>query len=237
MIMLIIGLERILFIVYPLWFRNIRIRRTPIVLFTLSFSFISCVIAYTNSIIVSPNEETYYSCEPTWAFGENYGWCQSAMIISFQVGGLLLSLYAMYVSFLPRSILHFGNQYEKLIIERRRVFKSILIILLTVLFNSIPQGILLMLYLKAPTQFTAIKQIVSSVTCIKCVGNLYLYLLLTRTMRKLVHKDQLEASNKDSALGSPPYTYIALGAARMHYAAASPTLVRIMKRLSTPKNE
>ncbi|KAE9553619.1 hypothetical protein FO519_003164 [Halicephalobus sp. NKZ332] len=73
MIMLVVGLERLLYICYPLWFRAIRVRRTPIVLFTLCFSLLSSSIAYTNSLFVSPDEITYYSCEVTWAFGDNYG--------------------------------------------------------------------------------------------------------------------------------------------------------------------
>ncbi|KAH7729261.1 hypothetical protein AAVH_02736 [Aphelenchoides avenae] len=72
-IVLVMGLERFLFVVYPLWFRVIRVRRGPIIMFTLTFVMLSASIGYTNSLFVSPQELSHSSCEVTWAFGDNYG--------------------------------------------------------------------------------------------------------------------------------------------------------------------
>uniref|UniRef100_A0AC35GEQ5 G-protein coupled receptors family 1 profile domain-containing protein n=1 Tax=Panagrolaimus sp. PS1159 TaxID=55785 RepID=A0AC35GEQ5_9BILA len=188
MIAFVIGLERSLQIFYPLWFKTIKLKRTPIVLFTLSFNLLSCSIAYINSLFVSPLEETYYSCEVTWAFGENYGWCQSAVIIAEYLGGWILSGYAFCITQRPSALIHFGNQKEKISAERRRTRKALWLTTACLIFNGLPQGGLMLLRMRSNYNDADLKQYVASMFLAKSVANIFLHFIVNDTFRRLLRK-------------------------------------------------
>lgn len=48
-------------------------RKGPINVFALFFALFSTGIAYTNAMYVTPNEHTHFTCEVSWAFGQDYG--------------------------------------------------------------------------------------------------------------------------------------------------------------------
>uniref|UniRef100_A0AC34REA7 G-protein coupled receptors family 1 profile domain-containing protein n=1 Tax=Panagrolaimus sp. JU765 TaxID=591449 RepID=A0AC34REA7_9BILA len=213
MIMLVMGLERLLFVCYPLWFRAIRVRRTPIVLFTLCFSLLSSSIAYTNSIFINPDEDTYYSCEVTWAFGDNYGWCQSFLIVFEQFLAWGFVVYSFTIAMKRSAILRFGNQREKLIMERKRIRRAMWLISATLLFCGLPQFILFLLRFYWNWRFAIVKQYISIFFNLKCFANILLFFVLgdhkktfIRLMKSLfTRKDKRRIEACDSVISVSYY--------------------------------
>lgn len=88
-VIMIMGLERYLFMRYPLWFKTIRLRKCPIIASTLIFTTISVSIAYVNALFVMPNDRAFLTCEPTFAFGD-YGWIHCFFTLVPIITGLVL---------------------------------------------------------------------------------------------------------------------------------------------------
>uniref|UniRef100_A0A914DTW1 G-protein coupled receptors family 1 profile domain-containing protein n=1 Tax=Acrobeloides nanus TaxID=290746 RepID=A0A914DTW1_9BILA len=180
MLTLVMGLERFLFVAYPLWFKVVRVRRTPIVLFTLSFVLLSACIGYTNSLFIQPFEWTFYTCENTWAYGDNYGFFQAGLIIAQQYFGWFFCFYAWCVVRRRNALRHFGSNRIRLQSERRKIRKAIWMISAMTLFNGFPEISIVVLRLISEFGLQRIKIIVSQFFICKCFANIILYFVLDR---------------------------------------------------------
>ncbi|KAI6218643.1 hypothetical protein M3Y99_01696400 [Aphelenchoides fujianensis] len=139
LVALIMGLERFLFICYPLWFKVVRVRRLPIVVFSICFIFLSASIGYTNALVVTPNEGIHFTCESTWAFGDNFGWCQTAFIFGTWAVGWSFTYYSHTVAAEERALMRFGNNRTRMASERRKIRKAMYILSITLVFACVPQ--------------------------------------------------------------------------------------------------
>ncbi|KAL7078609.1 hypothetical protein ACQ4LE_002316 [Meloidogyne hapla] len=118
----IMGLERVLFLCYPLWFRSIRVSKGPINTFVLFFVLFSAGIAYTNVSMVCPYEPAHFTCEVTWAFGVDYGYISNGLIILFQLFGFIfLIIAAIFVHRQDWPLRRFGGNRNKVISEKRKI--------------------------------------------------------------------------------------------------------------------
>ncbi|KAI6180891.1 hypothetical protein M3Y98_00770100 [Aphelenchoides besseyi] len=179
-IVFVIGLERFLFIRYPLWFKVVRVRRLPIVIFTSFFIFLSSSIAYTNSLVVIPNEGIHFTCESTFAFGDNYGWCQSALIISSLVAAWMLNYYAHTVARQEKALAHFGNNRSRMASERRKIKKAIFILTIMLIFGALPQIAIVVLRLISRWRLQQWKLIVQQTFLLKVFANMFMVRKLAR---------------------------------------------------------
>ncbi|CAK5046561.1 unnamed protein product [Meloidogyne enterolobii] len=177
----IMGLERVLFLCYPLWFRSIRVRKSPINTFVLFFVLFSAGIAYTNVSMVCPYEPTHFTCELTWAFGIDYGYLSNGIIILSQLFGFIFLVIAAYfVHRLDWPLRRFGGNRNKVISEKRKIRKIKWLILSCLVFIAFPQFLLLLLHFKSPNGLYLIKLIVSWLFLTKMFSNIYIYILATR---------------------------------------------------------
>lgn len=118
---LIVGIERFLFVAYPLWFKVIRVHRAPVILFLIFFVAMSSSIGYTNGLVVVPHEKIHFSCNWVFAFGDDYGWAQSILIIASLIAAWFFNFYAQYILREERALAHFGNNRLKITSERRKI--------------------------------------------------------------------------------------------------------------------
>ncbi|KAI1726340.1 hypothetical protein DdX_03056 [Ditylenchus destructor] len=190
-IILIMGFERFLFVTYPLWFKSIRVRRGPIIVFTLMFATMSASVGYINSLFVAPEEMAHFSCELTWAFGDNYGFFQSFFITVPQVLGFLFNTYASWFVSRDTALLKFGNNRTKLNGERRKIRKAKCILTTTVICGCFPQVGLIVLRFVSRWQFETIKLLVSQLFLVKCVGNIFMYRIMARKGRGIIYAAKL----------------------------------------------
>ncbi|CAD5220454.1 unnamed protein product [Bursaphelenchus okinawaensis] len=179
-IILIMGVERYLFITYPLWFKVVRVRRLPILIFTTCYVLLSAGIAYTNALVIDPTELTHFSCEVTWAFGDNYGWCQSGMVIVAITVAFLLNYYARYVVRKDTALLHFGNNRPRLNNEKRKIRKAMWLISATLITCVIPQVLLVVLRALDQRGLQKWKLLVSQLFLLKFIANFVLMAKLSR---------------------------------------------------------
>uniref|UniRef100_A0A915DC55 G-protein coupled receptors family 1 profile domain-containing protein n=1 Tax=Ditylenchus dipsaci TaxID=166011 RepID=A0A915DC55_9BILA len=182
------GFERFLFVTYPLWFKSIRVRRGPIIVFTLMFATMSAAVGYTNSLFVGPEEKTHFTCELTWAFGDNYGWCQSFFIIVPQVLGCLFNSYASWFVSRNCALLHFGNNRTKLSSEKRKIRKAKPILWTSTISSICPQIGLIVLRLYYRWHMQSFKLLVSQLFLGKCLANLLVYHIMAKRNRGILYQ-------------------------------------------------
>ncbi|CAD5226928.1 unnamed protein product [Bursaphelenchus xylophilus] len=179
-LVMIMGIERYLFITYPLWFKVVRVRRLPILVFTTCFVLLSSGIAYTNALFIDPGELTHFTCEVTWAFGDNYGWCQTTIVVMAISMAFVLNFYSYRVVKQDSALLHFGNNRTRMNSERRKIRKAMWIIGASVLACVFPQIIVSVLRVINHMGLQKTKMLISQLFLLKFVANFVLLAKLSR---------------------------------------------------------
>ncbi|KAI6175464.1 hypothetical protein M3Y97_00691800 [Aphelenchoides bicaudatus] len=177
---LIVGLERFLFICYPLWFKVVRVRRIPIIMFVTCYVALSSSIGYTNSLVVAPDEQIHFTCDSTWAFGDHFGWCQAFVIIVSVTVGWCLNYYAFTVASEERSLMLFGNNRGKMNSERRKIRKAMWMLTIVLICVVLPQIAIVCLRLIDRWRFQPLKLIANQVFMLKALGNMLMVRQLSR---------------------------------------------------------
>ncbi|KAL3123077.1 hypothetical protein niasHT_006105 [Heterodera trifolii] len=175
LLVLFMGLERLLFVLYPLWLRSIRMNVAPLNVFIVFFALFSTGIAYTNATYVAAFEQTHFSCEATWAFGEDYGWFFFGIVIAPQALGCLFCIIAYFMVHHEHALRKFGGNRMKLASEKRKLRKIKWLLITSSSFVAFPQMLLLFLQLIAPQEMFLIKMLISQLFLAKCFGNILMY--------------------------------------------------------------
>uniref|UniRef100_A0A183CKN9 G_PROTEIN_RECEP_F1_2 domain-containing protein n=1 Tax=Globodera pallida TaxID=36090 RepID=A0A183CKN9_GLOPA len=175
LLVLFMGLERLLFVRYPLWLRSIQISVGPNNLFAVFFALFSTGIAYTNAIYVAAFEQTHFSCEASWAFGEDYGWFFYGIVILPQLLGCGFCIIAYYMIHHEQALRRFGGNRQKLGREKRNISKVKWLLITCFAFVAVPQLLLFAFHVFAPKQLVLIKMLISQLFLAKCFGNILMY--------------------------------------------------------------
>uniref|UniRef100_A0A914IB29 G-protein coupled receptors family 1 profile domain-containing protein n=1 Tax=Globodera rostochiensis TaxID=31243 RepID=A0A914IB29_GLORO len=175
LLVLFMGLERLLFVRYPLWIRSIRISVGPNNVFAVFFALFSAGIAYTNAIYVAAFEQTHFSCEASWAFGEDYGWFFYGIVIVPQLLGCGFCIIAYYMIHHEQALRRFGGNRQKLAGEKRKIRKIKWLLITCFAFVAVPQSLLFAFHVFAPKQLFLIKMLISQLFLAKCFGNILMY--------------------------------------------------------------